>query len=120
MTAIYTWLQKMMGGDETKASVVAVSIAVIAAIVLGVGLYLAMGTVLMRLPSIKGRCPRCGRRGLIVVWFDENDEDETEYVFGRCVSCAARLDAAPLRRLGRRVGPQIRFDVQRRGGRAAG
>jgi uncharacterized membrane protein YeaQ/YmgE (transglycosylase-associated protein family) len=42
MTAIYTWLLKMMGGDETNASVVAVSIAVIGAVVLVVELYSAM------------------------------------------------------------------------------
>jgi transcription elongation factor Elf1 len=91
MTAIYTWLLKMMGGDETEASVVAVSIAVISAVVIGVGLYFAIGTVLTRLPSMKDRCPRCGRRSLIVCWFDENDEEEAEYVFGRCDSCAARF-----------------------------
>jgi hypothetical protein len=42
MTAIYTRLLKMMGGDETNASVVAVSIAVIGAVVLVVELYSAM------------------------------------------------------------------------------
>jgi hypothetical protein len=42
MPAIYTWLQRMMGGDETKATVVAVSIAVIGAVVLVVELYFAM------------------------------------------------------------------------------
>jgi hypothetical protein len=42
MTAIYTWLLKMMGGDETRASVAAVSIAAIGAVILGVGLYFAM------------------------------------------------------------------------------
>ncbi len=75
MTAIYTWLLKMTGGDETRASVVAVSIALIDAVVLGVGLYFALGTFLMRLPSIKDRCPRCKRRSLIVCWFEENDEE---------------------------------------------
>jgi hypothetical protein len=28
MTELYVWLQKMMGGDETKATIVAASIAV--------------------------------------------------------------------------------------------
>jgi hypothetical protein len=91
MTAIYAWLLKMTGGDETSATVVAVSIALIGAVVLGVGLYFAMGNILMLLPSLKERCPRCRRRSLIVVWCDENDEEGAEYVFGRCASCAARF-----------------------------
>ena len=45
MTAIYTWLLKMTGGDETRASIVAVSIALIDAVVLGVGLYFALGSL---------------------------------------------------------------------------
>jgi DNA-directed RNA polymerase subunit M/transcription elongation factor TFIIS len=95
MTEIFTWLLKMTGGDETKASIVAVSIAVIGAVVLAVGLYFATMTVLDRLPSIKERCPSCRRRSLIICWFDENDEEGTEYVFFRCESCSARFKQRP-------------------------
>ncbi len=120
MTAIYTWLLKMTGGDETRASAVAVSIAVIGAVVLGVGLYFAMTTFLMRLSSIKDRCPRCGRRTLIVCWFDDNDDEGVEYVFSRCISCAARYRQRLWRRLGRRVGRQVRYNVRRHGGGGSG
>jgi hypothetical protein len=75
MTELYSWLQKMMGGDETRATIVAVSIAVFGAVVLGVTIYYGIGFVAERLPSRKNRCPGCGRRALIVSWFDEYDDE---------------------------------------------
>ena len=92
MTAIYTWLLKMTGGDETRATIVAVSIAVFGSVVLGVAIFYGIGFVAERLPARKNRCPGCGRRTMIVCWFDEFDEDEegVDYVYFRCVSCAAR------------------------------
>jgi hypothetical protein len=90
MTEFYVWLQKMMGGDETTASIVAASIAVLGSIVLGVAIFYGTAALLVRLPTVKGRCPGCGRRRLIVCWFDENDEEGVEHVFFRCLSCAAR------------------------------
>jgi hypothetical protein len=95
MTELYVWLQKMMGGDETRATIVAASIAVIGAILLGVAIFHCMVALLERFPAIKDRCPGCGRRSLTVCWFDENDEEEVEYVFFRCHSCAARYQQRP-------------------------
>jgi hypothetical protein len=95
MTEIYVWLQKTMGGDETRATIVAASVAIFAAVVLGVAIYYGMAAVLDRLPAVKDRCPGCGRRSLTVCWFDENDEEGVEYVFSRCSSCAARYKQRP-------------------------
>lgn len=95
MTELYAWLQRMMGGDETRATIVAVSIALIGAVLLGVAIYYGMGSLLERLPAVKDRCPGCGRRSLTVSWFDENDDVEIEYVFFRCHSCAARYRQRP-------------------------
>ena len=90
MTELYVWLEKMMGGDETRATIVAASIAVLGAVVLGVAIFYGTGFVLDRLPARKDRCPGCGRRTLIVCWFDEYDDAGVEDVFSRCISCAAR------------------------------
>jgi transcription elongation factor Elf1 len=94
MTELYVWLQKMTGGDETRASIVAASIAVIGAIFLGVAIYYGTMALLERL-LVKDRCLGCGRRSLTVCWFDENDEEEVEYQFFRCHSCGARYKQRP-------------------------
>ena len=95
MTELYAWLQRMMGGDETRATIVAVSIALIGAVLLGVAIYYAIGVLSERLPAVKDRCPGCGRRSRTVCWFDENDDEGVEYVFFRCHSCGARYKQRP-------------------------
>ncbi len=95
MSAIYTWLLKMTSGDETRATIVAASIALFSAVVLGVAIFYGIGFVLVRLPTRMNRCPGCGRRALIVCWFDDDDDEGFEYVFLRCISCAARYRQRP-------------------------
>ena len=90
MTQLFAWIQKVTGGDETRATAIAFLIVLVGVILLAITIYRGLMALLFRLPTLKERCPRCGRRTLAVCWCDENDEDGSEYAFFRCSTCEAR------------------------------
>jgi len=90
MTGLFARLQAVMGGDETRASVVAVLIALVGSVLLAIPINWGLIALLGRFDHVKERCPGCGRRALTVSWCDENDEDGVEHAYFRCSHCKAR------------------------------